>query len=111
MIDRRQLDLCAKEKQLIGLFSIDNFKKIRSDIMYFEKTLEGILSEYKEFFNECFRQKKSIRKYAADHVLNRGSVIYMQKKLYNTFAEKLDARDKAEKVCRIQKSAEKKKSK
>ncbi len=55
--------------------------------------------------------KKSIRKYAADHNLNRGSANYMQKKFYTAFAEQLDARDKAEIVCRIQKPAEKKKSK
>ena len=75
-----------------------------------EERLTG-KSEYKEFFDERFRQKKSIRKYAADHNLNRGSVNYMQKMFYNAFAEQLDARDKAEKVCRIQKPAEKKKSK
>ena len=67
-------------------------------------------SEYKEFFDERFRKKKSIRKYAADHNLNRGSVNYMQKKFYNAFAEQLDARDKAENVCRIQKQTEKKKT-
>ena len=111
VIDRRRLDLCVKEKRLIGLFSMDDFKKMRADVLYFEKTLDGILSEYKEFFDERFRKKKSIRKYAADHDLNRGSVNYTQKKFYNAFAEQLDARDKAEDVCRLQKPAEKKKSK
>lgn len=90
---------------------MDDFKKMRSDVLFFEKTLDGILSEYKESFDERFRKKKSIRKYVADHNLNRGSVNYTQKKFYNAFAERLDTRDKAEKVCRIQKPAEKKKSK
>lgn len=109
VIDRRRLDLCVKEKRLIGLFSMDDFKKMRSDVHFFEKVLDGILSEYKDFFDERFRKKKSIRKYAADHGVNRGSVNYMQKKFYNAFAEQLEIRDKAENVCRINKPAEKKK--
>lgn len=57
------------------------------DDHFFEKMLESILSHYKDFFDERFRQKKSIRKYAADHNLNRGSVNYTQKKCYTAFAE------------------------
>lgn len=65
---------------------MDDFKKMRSDVLFFEKALDGILLEYKDFFGERYRQKKSIRKYAVDHDLNRGSVNYMQKKFYNAFA-------------------------
>ena len=101
VIDRRRLDLCVKEKRLIGLFSMDDFNKMRSDVYYFEKTLDGILSEYKEFFDERFRKKKSIRRYAADHGVNRGSVNYTQKKFYNAFAEQLAVRDQAENVSRL----------
>ena len=109
MIDRRRLDLCVKEKRLIGLFSMDDFKKMRSDIYFFEKILDSFLSEYKDFFDERFRPKKSIRKYAADHNINRGSANYMQKKFYTAFAEQLAIRDKTENTCRINKPAEKKK--
>lgn len=101
LVDRKRLDLCVREKRLIGLLSMEDFKKMRSDILYFEKVLDGILSEYKEFFDERFRKKKSIRKYAAEHNLNRGSVNYIQKKFYNAFAEQLAIRDKAENVCRL----------
>ena len=80
---------------------MDDFKKMRSDVLFFEKALDGILLEYKDFFDERYRQKKSIRRYAADHDLNRGSVNYMQKKFYNAFAEQLAVRDKAENVSRL----------
>lgn len=58
---------------------MDDFKKMRSDVHFLEKMLESILSEYKEFFIERYKDRKSIHKYAAEHNLNRGSVNHIQK--------------------------------
>lgn len=87
VLDRQRLDLCVKEKRLVGLRNMDDFKKMRSDVHFFEKILESILSEHKDFFNERYKEKKSIRQYAAAHNLNRGSVNHIQKKFYTAFAE------------------------
>ncbi|MDO4562931.1 MAG: hypothetical protein Q4C12_03760 [Clostridia bacterium] len=43
----------------------------------------------------------SIRKYAEEHGLNRGSVDYMQRKFFTAFAAALEARDKADGKCRL----------
>ena len=102
-------DLCMKEKRLVGLRNMDDFKKMRSDVHFLKKMLESILSEYKEFFIERYKDRKSIRKYAAEHNLNRGSVNHIQKKFYTAFAEQLALRDKTENTCRLIKPAEKKK--
>lgn len=111
VIDRKRFDLCVKEKRLVGLRGQEDFKKMRSDVLFLEKMLDSILSEYKAFFDERFRQKKSIRQYAAEHDLNRGSVNYIQKKFYTAFAEQLAIRDQAENRCRLIKPAEKKNTK
>lgn len=109
VLDRKRLDLCMNEKRLVGLRNMDDFKKLRSDVHFLEKMLESILSEYKEFFIERYKDRKSIRKYAAEHNLNRGSVNHIQKKFYTAFAEQLALRDKTENTCRLIKPAEKKK--
>lgn len=106
VIDRKRLDLCVKEKRLIGLRDQEDFKKMRSDVLFFEKMLESILSEYSDFFKERFKEKKSIRQYATEHNLNRGSVNYIQKKFYTSFAEQLAIRDKTEDRCRLIRPAE-----
>ena len=98
-----------KEKRLVGLRNMDDFKKLRSDVYFLEKMLESILSEYKEFFIERYKDRKSIRKYAAEHNLNRGSGNHIQKKFYTAFAEQLALRDKTENTCRLIKPTENKK--
>ena len=44
---------------------------------------------------------KSIRKYAEEHNINRGSVEYQQKRLIVALANLLFDRDAAEGVCRV----------
>ncbi len=63
-------------------------------------------SEYRDFFNERFVKKKSIRKYAAEYNLNRGSVNHIQKKFYIAFAEQLAIRDKAQNKCCLKRPTE-----
>ena len=43
----------------------------------------------------------SIRKYAQAHNLNRGSVDYIQKKLFSALAAELKARDVSDGRCRL----------
>ena len=53
------------------------------------------------FFQERFMEGKSIRKYAEDHNINRGSVEYQQKRLIVALSNLLFDRDAVEGVCRV----------
>ena len=50
---------------------------------------------------ERFKEKKSIRQYAKDHNINRGSVDYIQKKFITELAKSLEEREKADGIKRI----------
>lgn len=50
---------------------------------------------------ERFKEKKSIRQYAKEHNLNRGSVDYNQKKLITALAKALEERDKSDGIKRL----------
>ncbi len=79
---------------------------MKTDIYFLESLMKSILSEYNDYFIERFVEKKSIRKYAAEHNLNRGSVNHIGQKFYTALAEQLAARDKYEGVCRLLKTKE-----
>ena len=101
IVDRKRLDLCLRTRRLIGLRDMDDFRKLKSDVLFFERMMQSFLSGYHDFFDDRFRKKQSIRRYAAEHNLNRGSVNYLQKKFYAAFAEQLSIRDKADNTCRL----------
>ena len=61
------------------------------NVEFIESILANELREYAEYFRERLIEGKSIRKYAAEHGINRGSVDYIQKKLFNALAQKLKA--------------------
>ena len=46
-------------------------------------------------------QLAECRKYAEEHELNRGSVVYMNKKMVDAFADELRKRDESDGVCRL----------
>lgn len=56
--------------------------------------MAGELNGYKDYFRERFIEGKSIRKYAAEHGINRGSVDYIQKKFFAALAQYLKERDR-----------------
>ena len=56
--------------------------------------LRTTLLEYAAYFKERFEEGKSIRKYAEEHNLNRGSVAYTQKKLIAVLSNLLEERDR-----------------
>ena len=66
-----------------------------------------MLSEYQDYFREWFIDGLSIRKYAEDHQLNRGSVDYLQKKFFSALACLLKERDEAEGICQLRKPVQK----
>ena len=67
----------------------EEYDRARKNVEFIESSLANELCEYAEYFRERFIEGKSIRKYAAEHGINRGSVDYIQKKLFNALAQKL----------------------
>ena len=103
--DRSKYRLCLKERRFVAI-TRNNFAKLKEDLQFLDNALKTVLSEYKDYFRERFIEGLSIRKYAVAHQLNRGSVDYLQKKLFSALARLLKERDEAEGRCRLRKSAQ-----
>ena len=100
--DRSKYRLCLKERRFVAI-TRNNFAKLKEDLQFLDNALKTVLSEYKDYFRERFIEGLSIRKYAVAHQLNRGSVDYLQKKLFSALARLLKERDEAEGLCRLRK--------
>ena len=104
--DRSKYRLCLKERRFVAI-TRNNFAKLKEDLQFLDNALKTVLSEYKDYFRERFIEGLSIRKYAVAHQLNRGSVDYLQKKLFSALARLLKERDEAEGLCRLRKPVKK----
>lgn len=104
--DRSKYRLCVKEKRFAAITRSD-FAKLKEDLQFLDNTLKTVLSEYQDYFREWFIDGLSIRKYAEDHQLNRGSVDYLQKKFFSALACLLKERDEAEGICQLRKPVQK----
>ena len=104
--DRSKYRLCLKERRFVAI-TRNNFAKLKEDLQFLDNALKTVLSEYKDYFRERFIEGLSIRKYAVAHQLNRGSVDYLQKKLFSALARLLKERDEAEGLCRLRKRVQK----
>ena len=92
--------LCVKEKRYIGI-SKEDFRELKSDLLFLQNCLKTVLSDYAGYFDERFVQGLSIRKYAQAHGLNRGSVDHLQRKFFAVLAQVLKERDEAEDRSRL----------
>ena len=93
--------MCCKEnKSRIGVTKKE-FQILVEDLSFIQTCLKTTLSDYKNYFLERFKEKKSIRQYAKEHNLNRGSVDYIQKKLITALAKALEERDKSDGIKRL----------
>ena len=99
--DLRIYRLCVQEKKYVGVDGKADFAALSEDLKFLKECLNTVLKDYSEYFKERFVEKKSIRKYAETHNLNRGSVDHIQRKFFSAFAECLENRDKADKKNRI----------
>ena len=104
--DRSKYRLCLKERRFVAI-TRNNFAKLKEDLQFLDNALKTVLSEYQDYFREWFIDGLSIRKYAVAHQLNRGSVDYLQKKLFSALARLLKERDEAEGLCRLRKPVQK----
>ncbi len=99
--DVRKYNLCVAQKRLIGVFNRQDFEALKEDIAFLRDCLKTVLESYAPFFKERYIEKKSIRKYAEEHGINRGSVDYLNKKFIAAFAAELKARDEADGKSRL----------
>lgn len=93
--------LCKETESLVGVTNKADYLALKEDLMFLKKCLKTTLKDYWEYFKERFIDGKSIRKYAEEHKLNRGSVDYIQKKFITALAENLERRDRADGIIRI----------
>lgn len=100
MEDMRKFNLCVTEKRYLDI-SKEDFLAVREDLSFLQNCLKTVLRPYSDFFEGRFVQELSIRKYADARGINRGSVLYTQKKLFSALAAELEARDKEDGVCRL----------
>ena len=96
----RKYQLCMAEKDYIGI-SKEDFRSLKEDLIFLKHCLKTVLQDYESYFEERFVAGLSIRKYAQAHSLNRGSVDYLQKKVFTTLAHELKERDEAQGKKRI----------
>ena len=97
--DLRQYKLCVEQKQLF--MPREDFLALKEDLAFLSNCLKTVLLPYSNLFKGRFIEGKSIRKYAEATGTNRGSVDYMQRKLFNLLATELQARDEADGKIRL----------
>ena len=99
--DVRRVKLCLKTKSFYGITK-EEYKTLLDDTRFTQNCFKTVLREYAELFYGRFGSKQlSIRKYAEEYQINRGSVVYAQNKMITAFAKELEERDKADGICRI----------
>lgn len=103
LLDARKYKLCVQMKRYIGVSGKEEFLALKEDIAFLQDCLKTVLKDYSDFFKERFIDRLSIRKYAAAHSMNRGSVDYLQKKFVAALAAALKERDAADSICRLKK--------
>ena len=101
--DLTYYQMSMKEKQVIGFEDKKDFLKVKEDLKFMDLCLRTTLLEYAAYFKERFKEGKSIRKYAEEHNLNRGSVAYTQKKLIAVLSNLLEERDRTDGKSRLAK--------
>lgn len=102
-IDLRTYELCQKTKKFVGVRNKDDFFALKEDLLFINSCLKTTLKGFCDYFKERFYEGKSLRKYAEEHGINRGSADYIQKKLIAALAASLEARDAADGKCRLSK--------
>lgn len=101
--DVRKYNLCVTQKQYIGVSGKADFNILKEDMIFLNDCLKTVLKSYAAYFKERYIYGMSIRKYAEEHEMNRGSADYINKKIISELAAALKARDDSDGVCRLSK--------
>lgn len=86
--DSAKYRLCMNEKRYVAITRSD-FAKLKEDMRLLDNVLKTVLQNHQTYFQERFVDGLSIRKYAEAHLLNCGSVDYLQKKLRTALVQLL----------------------
>ena len=97
--DLRQYKLCVEQKQFF--MPKEDFLAIKEDMGFLSNCLKTVLAPYNALFKGRFMECQSIRKYAEATGTNRGSVDYLQRKLFTVLAAELQARDESDGKIRL----------
>ena len=76
------------------------------DYRFINGCLKSVMKVFAEYFTERYINGESVRKYADQHDLNRGSVEHIERKMIDTLAAELKRRDEADGVCRLKTKTE-----
>lgn len=102
-VDIKRYKLCKQYGKIIGVYSKRDFGYLIEDITFLRDCFKTVLVEYHQFMKERYLEGKSIRKYADEHGINRGSVVYLNQKMINAFAAELRKRDESDGIRRLRK--------
>lgn len=91
------------QKRYIGVSGKTDFNILKEDITFLNDCLKTVLKSYAAYFKKRYINGMSIRKYAEEHEMNRGSADYINKKFISELAAALKARDDSDGVCRLSK--------
>lgn len=106
LADTRRVKLCTESKRLYGI-SKEEYDTLLADVRFTNNCFKTVLREYAELFYGRYGSKQlSIRKYAEEYQMNRGSVVYAQEKMLRAFAKELEERDKTDGITRIKPNVE-----
>lgn len=100
-IDLRTYELCQKTKRFVGVQNKADYLALKEDLLFLGSCLKTMLKEFCDYFKERFYEGKSLRKYAEEHGINRGSADYIQIKPITALAKNLEARDAADGKYRL----------
>ncbi len=100
-VDIKRYKLCGEYGRYIGVPGKEAFQYLKEDITFLRDCFKTVLVEYHQFMKERYLEGKSIRKYAEEHGINRGSVVYLNQKMINAFADELRKRDESDGICRL----------
>ena len=102
-VDIKRYKLCVQYGRYIGVPGKKGFQYLKEDITFLRDCFKTVLVEYHQFMKERYLEGKSIRKYADEHGINRGSVVYLNQKMINAFADELRKRDESDGIRRLRK--------
>lgn len=99
--DLRMFEIIKSGKTSMSLFDDLDTQKLIEDVEFTREAFDTLLTEYKPFFEAHCVNKQSIRNYAKENGINRGSAEHLKRKMLAAFANVLERRDEADNKCRI----------
>ena len=100
-IDLKNYQLSIGQKKIMGFGRKKDFIAAKEDLRFLSDCLKTTLLKYANFFEEHYKNKLSLRKYAEKYQLNRGSVDSIKKKFLTAFSLELEKRDLSDGIKRI----------